>query len=371
MARMHNWILVASAILFAAPFVLATAAPVASAAPTTQPRDEKSIVTDLHNAGLQLDAIMPALPAIADASFRQQNGPKMLPILRTMTDLFAELEASQTDDAIRRKIHADADLYLALRVALDDKDAAAALSVDAAKNTPLALDAQSALALGNWWKNSKDPAAQSQVLAAYAPVAKANPDSDRVAITLASMSNLGFASDDLAKQAKGLLAGSTAPAAKQITADADVDQAKKDMLGKPLEVAGRTTTNGHLSTTELKGKVVLVDFWATWCGPCNAEIPRVKDLYKNYHAKGLEIVGVDCDDADDTVNTFTKQKEMPWPQLRELSQSQEQWHPLAKQWHVDGIPTMFLIDKKGVLRYTDAREDTENKIVQLLAENPN
>ena len=77
---------------------------------------------------------------------------------------------------------------------------------------------------------------------------------------------------------------------------------------------------------------------------------------------------MDCDDSDETVNGFTQSHEMPWLQLRELSQSQENWHPLAKQWHVDGIPTMFLIDRQGILRYIDAREDTATKIAQLLAE---
>ena len=60
---------------------------------------------------------------------------------------------------------------------------------------------------------------------------------------------------------------------------------------------------------------------------------------------------------------------MPWPQLREESQTEsESWHPLAKQWGVAGIPTMFLVDKKGVLRFIDAREDTAAKIETLLGE---
>ena len=114
---------------------------------------------------------------------------------------------------------------------------------------------------------------------------------------------------------------------------------------------------------------MLVDFWATWCGPCNAEIPRVKELYKAYHAKGFEIVGVDCDSDDDAVNAFIKEKEMPWTQLRDESQSEKQpWHPLATQWGVNGIPTMFLIDKKGTVRFVDAREGTAEKIEKLLGE---
>jgi thiol-disulfide isomerase/thioredoxin len=161
----------------------------------------------------------------------------------------------------------------------------------------------------------------------------------------------------------------TSDKAKKLAAQLDPGGAQRELLGKPLVAAGRTSTGAALSTADWKGKVVLIDCWATWCGPCNAEIPRVKELYKTYHAKGFEIVGLDCDSSDDTVNPFVKEKEMPWPQLREASQTDsESWHPLAKQWGVMGIPTMFLVDKKGVLRFIDARSDTAAKIETLLAE---
>jgi thiol-disulfide isomerase/thioredoxin len=148
-----------------------------------------------------------------------------------------------------------------------------------------------------------------------------------------------------------------------------IAEPQSDLLGKPFVVAGRTTTGKTLTTADWKGKVVLVEFWATWAPPCTEELPRLKELYKAYHAKGLEIVSVDCDDSDNTVNSFIKKKEMPWPQLREESQTAgEDWHPLAKQWGVKGIPTMFLVDTKGVLRFVDARKDAAEKIATLLAE---
>src|SRR6202030_478840 len=85
------------------------------------------------------------------------------------------------------------------------------------------------------------------------------------------------------------------PAAKEIVEKSFPAEPFDGMLGKPLLVAGRTTTGGKLTTADLKGKVILIDFWATWCGPCNAEIPRIRELYKTYHSQGLEIVGVDGD----------------------------------------------------------------------------
>jgi thiol-disulfide isomerase/thioredoxin len=334
----------------------------------TQPRDEQSIVTDLHAAGEELAAILPALPSIADPEFRSANAAKLIPVLHHLNDLFLEFKASQNDPATREEIDQDRSLYLALLVALNDPSAKATLAADGSAQTPAGLNARCALALGNWWLNSKNLAGQAQTLDALVPDAKANPSSDRLAVTLASMANLAPASDELAKRALDTLRPMSSAVGKQILADMDAVAALHAMVGKPLVINARTSTGGTFSTETLKGKVVLVDCWATWCGPCLAGLPDLKDLYAANHAKGLEIVGVDCDDSDDTVNTFTKSHEMPWVQFRELSQTDDPWHPLTHQWHVDSIPTMFLIDKKGILRYIDAERDTAMKVAQLLAE---
>ena len=353
------------------PVVAKPEAPANKEAPVASPgeRDEKAVIADLRDAKEKLSAAMPSISAIGDAEFRKESGAKLIPLVLHTSDLLNELAALEKDDEVRQGLNDDRCQFLALLVALGDDNAATVLEKDAAGNDAKNLPAKLALAVGRWWRNSKDAAAQEKILAAVAEIAKADPTSDKLLQTLEIMARVGAANDDLAiKVVQVIRKTMKGDAAKRIAAELDPNGALRELVDKPLVVAGRTTTGKSLTTADLKGKVVLVDFWATWCGPCNAEIPRVKELYKTYHAKGLEIVGVDCDSDDDTVNAFTKDKEMPWTQLREESQSEEPWHPLAKQWGVSGIPTMFLLDKKGVLRDIDARDGTDAKIAKLLAE---
>jgi thiol-disulfide isomerase/thioredoxin len=107
---------------------------------------------------------------------------------------------------------------------------------------------------------------------------------------------------------------------------------EKDVDGKPLSVAN------------YKGKVVLVDFWATWCGPCLLELPQIQKAYDEYHDKGFEIIGVSLDEDKDRLQQFIKQKKMPWPQFFDG----KKWeNKLAVKYGVEAIPTGFLLDRNG------------------------
>ena len=91
------------------------------------------------------------------------------------------------------------------------------------------------------------------------------------------------------------------------------------------------------------GKLVMLDFWATWCGPCIAELPNVKNAYEAWHDKGFEVLGISFDSQDmgDKLTAFTKEKGMPWPQLYEG----KQWDTtLGELYDVSGIPFVLLVD---------------------------
>ncbi|MGD8450254.1 MAG: TlpA disulfide reductase family protein [Phycisphaerae bacterium] len=89
------------------------------------------------------------------------------------------------------------------------------------------------------------------------------------------------------------------------------------------------------------GKIVLLDFWATWCPPCVAEVPHLVEAYEKYHDAGLEIIGVSLDKgrtSAGTVRSFIQDRHMPWEQIYDEAEG------IAGDYRVVGIPTMFLID---------------------------
>jgi peroxiredoxin len=142
----------------------------------------------------------------------------------------------------------------------------------------------------------------------------------------------------------------------------------KAMEGKPITIIGKTPDGKDFTSADWKGKVVMADFWATWCGPCLVGLPEVKAQYKKYHDRGFEIIGVSDDSDAKTLTAFIARNEMPWPQLFDPHFNPTKGALLVQQYHVMGIPTLFLIDKKGNLRTVDARKSMEELIPKLLAE---
>ena len=110
---------------------------------------------------------------------------------------------------------------------------------------------------------------------------------------------------------------------------------------KPPALTEKTLEGKPLSLDSYKGKVVLLDFWATWCPPCRAAIPNLKAQYQKYHAKGFEVVGISLDSGELELRKYIKDNAMPWPQLFEAK------HPDAKTYGVQGIPFTLLIGKDG------------------------
>ena len=111
---------------------------------------------------------------------------------------------------------------------------------------------------------------------------------------------------------------------------------------------------------------MLVDFWATWCGPCVAEIPNVLEQYEKYHAKGFEVVGVSLDEDRGALEKFVDEQKIPWPILFEKSEGEGWRHPLSTFYGIRGIPTVILIGRDGNVITLDARGEKLGKQLDSL-----
>jgi peroxiredoxin len=111
-------------------------------------------------------------------------------------------------------------------------------------------------------------------------------------------------------------------------------------------------SGNSLSLADYKGKIVLIDFWATWCGPCVAELPNVMSTYEKDHPKGFEIIGISLDKERPKLEQFIRQKQMSWPQIFD---GQGWESKLAQKYGVNSIPATYLLDGDGKIIAKDLR----------------
>ena len=119
-------------------------------------------------------------------------------------------------------------------------------------------------------------------------------------------------------------------------------------MGHPVPSYRTVALNGDsVALADQKGKVLLLNIWATWCHPCRDEIPELREIHAKYKDRGLELVGVsvDAEGAEDNIREFMTEFEMTYPVWLDPAER------ISAQFLTIGVPTTFLIDKGGVLRW--------------------
>lgn len=140
---------------------------------------------------------------------------------------------------------------------------------------------------------------------------------------------------------------------------------KKPTLGDRMDIAFEALDGRKVNLAEMKDKVVLVDFWATWCGPCKFELPHLLAAYNKHHDDGFEIIGISLDDDRERLESFIQERGMTWPQHFDGNGWQNE---LAAQFGIQSIPATFLVGKDGTIVATDLRGPAlEKKVAELLA----
>ena len=136
------------------------------------------------------------------------------------------------------------------------------------------------------------------------------------------------------------------------------------MRDTPVDLTFTAVDGSNFDLTDLRGKVVLLDFWATWCPPCVEEVPELVATYEKFRGQGFEVVGISLDENKAALEKFTAENKMTWPQFFDGKGWENE---LAKRFGIQSVPTMWLLDREGKLVDASPRGRLEEAVGAALA----
>ncbi len=351
--KLKSMMAVSAACVLSAGVLLRAAAPAAPASKESVIQGINKLQDAMKKDGVKIDAVLgqhSPVELITNASYRAKFAGKVIPLFRDIVNQANKFSTKFPADApmvASLKYH-----YLGLLQLIGDKSAGKTIAADEkSANAHTAREALMAELQVKWWNDRTNAAAQGKILDQYTAMAKAHPQSNSLAILLLGMSQgNGSADAAMSNRARSIIDKDlNGPIAQQIIQQDNQNLALKSRIGKPFSLVGREVNGKTFHLSAWKGKVVLVDFWATWCPPCRASLPHVTKLFEKYHSRGFNIVGVSNDYHRSALVNFLKaNKKMVWPQL--IGKNQHSWNKLSQQNDVNAIPAQFIVDKKGILR---------------------
>jgi thiol-disulfide isomerase/thioredoxin len=141
-----------------------------------------------------------------------------------------------------------------------------------------------------------------------------------------------------------------------------------NLLGSRFELEAVTIDGKKITADDLKGKYVIVDFFATWCAPCLAEAELIAFHYKKYADKGLAVIGISLDEGKQELQDYMDRKRLPWPIVHDADE--DPLKRLAMKFGISALPTVLLLDKEGTVVSLEARQSELNRLMQILFEAP-
>jgi thiol-disulfide isomerase/thioredoxin len=153
---------------------------------------------------------------------------------------------------------------------------------------------------------------------------------------------------------------------KSIDFEADAEPAEagdtlESLVGKPFDLEGYTPGGTPLDMAQYKGKVVLIDFWATWCGPCRAEIPNILESFREHHQEGFDVIAVSLDRDLDALARFLAEEKPPWTVVADAHPQNR--NSMGAKYGIRGIPSFVLVGRDGRVAAVNCRGPSLGPVV--------